>query len=192
LISKKTALIFALITGLFMFAMVRTATSTTPTVTTCQSFQTCNNYGAAETTFSPSECVYVNGSGFLPCTTLYIYIVQNTTWTDGQPIPQRIPGTATNVTTDACGNIEPTIVWEASLVPGSYDIVIGPNNNGIYEKSVDYLDAVSVNAGFFVIPEYVLGAIMGLAAFFAAYGVFRFSKTRKAKDFTPKNLIKKS
>ena len=189
MISKKTALLLTLAIGLCVFALVHTATSTTATVTTCQCAQTCNNYGAPTSTFSPSEDVYISGNGFQNCTTYNLYVVcHQTTWTNGETIPSRIAGTATTVATDASGNIPPTVVWPANLVPGSYDIVIATNCNGKYDQSVDYLitSGVNVNAGFFVIPEYVLGAILGLAAFFAAYGVFRLSKTRPTKNPTKK------
>lgn len=166
---------------------MRTATST---VATSHCVQTCNNYGAPINTFSPSEDVYVNGNGFQACATLNIYVVPHqATWNNGETIPSRIAGTAITMTTDASGNIPPTIVWTHNLVPGKYDIVIDTNCNGKYDQNTDYVDAnsVDVNAGFFVIPEYVLGAIVGLAGFFAAYGVFRLSKTRDTKNLTKKN-----
>jgi hypothetical protein len=170
------------------FALVQTATSATPTVTASQCFQTCNNYGASENTFSPGEDVYVSGSGFPACSTLAIYVVcHQTTWTNGETIPSRVAGTATTVTTDASGNITLTMVWSHNLVPGSYDIVVDVNCNGKYDQSVDYLDAssVNVNAGFFVIPEYILGAIMGLAGCFAAFGVFRTFKSKNKPKLPP-------
>jgi hypothetical protein len=82
------------------------------------------------------------------------------------------------VSSDACGNIPPTIVWRHDLTPGKYDIIVDVNGNCLYDKDIDCLDAndCQVNAGFFVIPEYLLGTILGLAGFLAAYGVFRLSK----------------
>ena len=159
------------------------------TVTTSQWVQTCNNSGAPVSSFSTSEDVYVTGNGFQACATLDIYIVcHQAKWTNGETIPSRIAGTATTVTTEASGNIPPTVVWTHNLAPGSYDIVIATNGNGKYDQGVDYLIAngVNVNAGFFVIPEYVLGAILGLAAFLVAYRVFRL-RTR-----TPHVVVKKT
>jgi hypothetical protein len=177
LISPKKTIIYALVIGLCAFALVRTATS--PEVTTSHECESCDSYGAKKDTFSPSEDVYVNGSGFEPSGTFDIYIVNDkTTWNDGDPIPPRIAGTEATVSSEADGRILPTIVWHHDLTPGKYDIVIDVNRNGIYNKNDDCLDDndIQVTAGFLIIPEYVLGAILGLAGCFAAYGVFRFSK----------------
>jgi hypothetical protein len=178
-----------LLIGFCAFALVHTATSLPAATSIHCSFETSNSYGAQKDTFAPSEDVYITGSGFQPGT-LDIYVVPHReTWKDGDTIPSRITGTATKVTTDASGNIPPTPVWAHDLIPGKYDILIDVNSNGRYDKNADCLvsNDVNINAGFFVVPEYVLGAILGLAAFFAAYGVFRLSKPHGAKNLTKKN-----
>lgn len=66
------------------------------------------------------------------------------------------------------------------LIPGKYDIVVDVNGNGVYDDGVDALDDkdVQVTAGFFVIPEYLFGTILALIGCFAAFGIFRFRRTK--------------
>ena len=178
LVSVKKTLLFTLLVGLCAFALVRTATSSN--LTTCHSCETSDcygaDYGAKKDTFCPDEDIYVTGTGFEPCSIFDIYVVNDQDpWCDGDAIPQRIAGTATTVSSDASGNILTTIVWPHDLTPGKYDIIIDLNGNGKYDEDVDCLDNndIQVTAGFFVIPEYLLGTILGVAGFFAALGLFR-------------------
>jgi hypothetical protein len=121
--------------------------------------------------------VYLMGSGFAPCQTFNVYVVNHkNAWSNCDPIPS--PVVSATVSSDVSGNIAAQLIWRHDLAQGKYDIVVDVNGDCIYEQGVDCLDAndCTVHAGFFVIPEYVLGAILGLAGFFAAYGVFRLSK----------------
>jgi hypothetical protein len=177
LASKKTALLFLLLTGLFAFALVRTATSS---IETCH-INSSDSYGAPKNTFYPSENVYVKGSGYEPSTTFDIYIVTHkATWNDGDVIPQPVAGTAATVPSDSSGEILAK-VWQAPLTPGKYDIVIDVDHNGKYNKNIDCLDSndCQVTAGFYVVPEYVVGAILGVVGCFAAFGVFRMFKAKR-------------
>jgi hypothetical protein len=165
-----------MVIGLCAFALVRTVASWEISVV-----HSSNEYGAGKNVFSPNENVYVKGSGFEHDTTYCLYIVPHqATWNDGETIPSRIPGTSTTVSSDASGNIPPTIIWNQPLTPGKYDILIDVNCNGKYDKNTDILldNGVQVTAGFFVIPEYIIGTILGLAGCFAAYGAFRLFKSK--------------
>jgi hypothetical protein len=85
------------------------------------------------------------------------------------------------VSSDSSGNIPPTAVWSGPLTLGKYDVVVDVNGNGVYDEVVDALDDndVEVTAGFFVIPEFLFGTILGLLGCFAAFGVFRVSKRKR-------------
>jgi hypothetical protein len=134
--------------------------------------------------FNPSDTVYVYGSQYGTDQEYDVYVVADASWTDGMSIPARIAGTATTVTSDASGNIPAgTQVWSSPLVPGKYDIVVDLNSNGQYDTDIDALDDndIQVTAGFFVIPEYAFGTILGLIAFFAALGVFVRHKRTQTK-----------
>lgn len=179
LVSKKIVLLFALFVGLCAFALVRTAAA--PEIDCCDS---CDPYGAKKDTFYPGEDVYVHGSDFTPSTTFNIYIVSHkATWSDGDAIPPSV-GTATTVSSGPDEKIPPTLIWQHDLTPGKYDIVIDVNGNGKYDQGIDCLDAndVQVTAGFLIIPEYIIGTILGLAGCFAAFGLFRMVKAKGKAD----------
>lgn len=65
-------------------------------------------------------------------------------------------------------------------MPGKYDIVVDVNGNGKYDSGIDAIDSddVQISGGFLVIPEYPVGAIVGLAGCLAAFGAFRVTKRR--------------
>jgi hypothetical protein len=163
-----------MVVGLCAFALMHTALASG--ISACH-IGSSDPYGADKNTFSQHEDVYATGSGFTPNTVVDIWVVNRTTWTDGMPIPSN--GIVTkNVPVNGAGNIIPTVIWHQLLTPGTYDIVVDANRNGVYNQAVDCLDAGGCNvvAGFFVIPELLLGTALGLAAFFAALGVYRYSK----------------
>jgi hypothetical protein len=128
-----------------------------------------------------------------PLNSYPIYVVKDVdNWTDKMLIPPRIPGTVEQVSIDASGNIQPTLIWNAPLTPGGYDIVIDLNNNGRYDVGTDVLQKARIDAcpsqhyGVFVLPlpEYWSGTIMGLTSFFAALGLFGLIKRRRASKPT--------
>jgi hypothetical protein len=154
---------------------------TFPTLATIES---CDSLGVTQNTFHPSEEVYVVGNGYAPSTiaviTYPIYVVEDVTWVDDMSIPDRVSGTVTTVSSDSLGNVIPTLVWNSPLIPGKYDIVVDVNYNGFYDVGIDALDDsdIEVTAGFFVIPEFYFGPILGLAACFSALAVFLVYKRK--------------
>jgi len=147
-----------------------TKTWTKPTI------ESCDSTGAKKDIFNPSEIVYATGGGYAPSTAYKLYVVPDTTWTDGMAIS----GTPVIVYSDLSGNISPTNVMSPPLTPGKYDIVVDVNGNGFYNAGIDALDDcdVQVTAGFLVIPEFWLGTILGLAGCFAAFGAFHITKRK--------------
>ena len=135
--------------------------------------------GERKDVFNIPETVYINGSGYTSSTSVDLHIVEDTAWSDGMDIPDRVSGTETSVETDVNGNIpEGTEAWKGPLTPGKYDIVIDVNNNGKYDEDIDALDDedIKVTAGFFVIPELPLGTLMGVVSCFMAIAFFRFKR----------------
>ena len=126
--------------------------------------------GTQNDIFQPGESVYATGSGYAASTTYNLYIVDDTTWTDGMLIPARIADTETSVTTDASGNIPAgTLIWSV-CVEGKYDIVVDVNGDGDYDAGIDALDT-NVDVSFKEIPEFSTIAIpvvsiLGLLFFF--------------------------
>jgi len=143
--------------------------------------ESCDQTGARKDIFDTTETLYAKGKGYLPSTTYDIYVVNDVCiWSDCMPIPERVPGTATQVSSDALGEIPPTAVWKAPLIPGKYDIVIDVDGDGEYCRYIDALDNndVKITAAFFVIPEYPLGTILGLFMCIAALRAFRWARLR--------------
>ena len=141
--------------------------------------ESCNPEGIKKDTFDLTEDIYVNGSGFMSNAIYDIYVVDDVTWTNGMPIPPRIPGTEWVVASYIDGSMGPIKVWSSPLEIGKYDIVIDGNGNGIYDEGVDARDDMDITTGgFFVIPENVLGTIGVLAACLAAVLLQSYITTR--------------
>ena len=85
------------------------------------------------------------------------------TWSDQDPIPSRVAGTALTVTSDGSGDVTPSLAWALPLVPGKYDIVVDTDGDVVYDAGTDALDDSDIDVapgGFLVIPEYALGTSM--------------------------------
>ncbi len=123
---------------------------------TLPTIESCNLVGEQRDYFELGETLYVNGGGFSPSTPYSFYIVvDQTNWTDGMPIPERVPGAASSIVSNAAGAIVPTDVWHNPQTVGKYDVVVDVNGNGQYDAYADALDDddVEITAGF-VIPEF--------------------------------------
>jgi hypothetical protein len=143
--------------------------------------ESCDSVGVKKDTFLVGDDVYANGACYRPQTTYDIYVVEDVTWVDGMAIPPRVPGTTTTVTTDANGNIPPTLLWSNPLAPGKYDIIVDVNGDGLYYAETDTLDDndIKVTAGFFVVPEVPLGTITATIGMFGALiGFTKFKRSR--------------
>jgi hypothetical protein len=143
--------------------------------------ESCDSAGTKKDIFALSDEVYATGIGYSPSTTYDVYVVEDVTWVDGMAIPPRVPGTATTVTSDASGNVPPTLLWSSPLVAGKYDIVVDVDGDGLYYAEADALDDndIEVTAGFFVVPELPLGTILAaLSMFVALIGYVGFKRNR--------------
>ena len=118
--------------------------------------------GTPENIFQIGDPVYAIGSGYAASTTYDLYVVEDTTWTDGMAIPSRVGGTESSVITDASGNIPAgTLIWTSSSVAGNYDIVVDVNGNGQYDTGIDALDS-NMDTGFEIIQiTRPVGTIVG-------------------------------
>lgn len=103
--------------------------------------------------FSLEESVYLLGNGFATLTDYSLYVVEDIDdWVGGKPIPSRVPGTSATITSDATGAIPVTLVWNAPLTIGDFDIVVDVDGDGMYTQGVDALDTGDGGtAGFVVI-----------------------------------------
>ena len=147
--------------------------------------ESCDTTGTKKDSFNVGEAVYVMGTGYTPSTIYNIYVVYDLDWTDKLAIPTRIPGTATQVSSDLSGNIPPTEAWSLPQTLGKYDIMVDVNNNGIYDQGIDALDDsdVQITAGLSVIPEYRLAALLGFTGL-TTLEAFYLSKRRRSARYT--------
>jgi hypothetical protein len=87
-------------------------------------------------------------------------VAHKDSWTTGDPL---IDVSGPNNPWDAdtvqsgCTNEGRVLVWPGTLTPGSYDVVIDVNRNGVYDEGTDIIDGIgnrngSIAAGFRVIP----------------------------------------
>jgi len=96
--------------------------------------------GITKDVYAVWDDVYATGTGFQPNTAIHIYIVGDLAWSDGDPIPADVGDGMDTVTTDDDGNFGPTLVWEAPLSPGEYDIVFDADRDGVYDAIGDFVD----------------------------------------------------
>ncbi len=142
--------------------------------------ESCDSSGTRKDVFDIKDTVYSNGSGYAPSTEYDLYIVNDSLWVDGTLIPNS--AIHVNVTSDPSGKLQPTVIWTAPLTLGNYDIIVDVNANGRYDLSIDAIDDNDiVTAGFFVVPEYLLGTVMGLGGCFAAFGAYGLYRRRGSK-----------
>jgi hypothetical protein len=143
----------------------------------------CDQYGNSKDTFNLGEAVAVKGTGYDPLKTYNIYLVDDTEWTEGMSIPSRVASTTNTITTQSDGTLGTPIIY-SNPAPGTYDILIDVNGNGLYDSGIDTLlnNQVQVTAGIFVVPEYAYGALLALIACFAAFIIIKKPKlNRKQK-----------
>jgi len=147
--------------------------------------ESCSSAGDQKDRFDLGETVYVTGGNFSASKTYnFSIVVDQETWTDGMDIPERVPDTATTVSSNIDGDIPPTAVWSGPQTVGEYDIVVDVNGNGQYDVGIDALDDndIEVTAGF-IIPEFPSSIIPPLFMI-ATLLAFVVHKSRSTKGNT--------
>jgi len=128
------------------------------------------------------EAVYVKGYGFGSGARLRLYVVQNTTWTDGQSIGADVRGTFPNMTNvDSGGNLT---VYRLGLLPlGYHDIVADASPYVKYNNATDAVDDVSSAPGITVVPEFSYGIAVLIMSVLAVLSVAVYIRNRKLSSF---------
>lgn len=134
--------------------------------------------GVSKHFFLSDETMYATVPTDGQIVTFYVAIHQ--TWNQGNYLINR------DVSSDAPNTIElnpsgtQTVqIWPQPMTTGVYDIVMDTNNNGIFDQGTDQITQVYVTSSF-VVPEYLLGSLLALAACFAAFVVVK----KSPKSFT--------
>jgi sugar lactone lactonase YvrE len=103
--------------------------------------------------------------------TVSFYVAEHkTSWIIGDSLVD-VSGGRETVTLNSAG-AQTIQVWYAPLTPGSYDLVLDSNSNGLFDAG-DSLDQGQEVAGLFVVPEYSLGALIAFTACFAAFSTLK-------------------
>jgi hypothetical protein len=136
-----------------------------PTIHSCDSME------VEKDIFGPSEIVYAFGDNYDPDECVTIYVTQN-----GGPYVSTHSLYSKTAKADSSGHLGPIDL--GTFPTGEYDIWVDRGmQNGWIAYPNEPVDTFGDCAeGFLVIPEYLLGTILGLVGCFAAFGVFRVSK----------------
>ena len=122
----------------------------------------CDASGNEKNQFAPDQSVYVKGSG-LGANTSYKIWIQDNAVEEGDTLNTTENPSATtpkDVTTDASGNLTPTLIWsipsDAPITHHNYDIVFDNQETGTvgtYNDASDGIDSATVAGIVAPIPE---------------------------------------
>ena len=151
----------------------------------------CDSTGSPKEVFNVTlgEAVYVKGIGFGSGVEMRLYVVENTTWTDGQAIGADVRGIAYNFTTvDPFGVLgdpsDPSEPYCLGIPPlGEFDIVADIYPYGRYNNATDAVDDLSSAPGVTVVPEFSYGIAILIMAVLAAVSVAIYTRNRKPYSF---------
>jgi glucose/arabinose dehydrogenase len=140
-----------------------------------QNVESCDSLGNVKNTFDITEDVYAVGSGFPASSTFDIHIVEDVaSWAvlNGMPIPPPKPTDIHSITSNSSGHIDVSVLW-SNPIPGTYDIVVDVNRNGVYDAGIDAVDSDDlITAGIVIVPElgslsmlWIVGMLTMLTAF---------------------------
>ena len=158
--------------SIYFFSFINVQTHANVTA----SIQSCNSNGGETLYFSTGDPVYAKGTNF-DSGTYNIYIVAQNEVCDGMPLS----GSAIVSTTVSVGSSGTftEVVWP-SATHGSYYIIVDYNpadgpvkGDGMYNAGDLLGGFVNGTSGVFVAPEYEFGALLALAACFAAFIVVK-------------------
>jgi len=126
---KTCLLIIFAVSSLLLTANVNAAIFTT------------DSSGNDKNTFYSNETVYVYGNESVSAgsKSVRVYIVANSdSWTNGTVLTAVMP--YSTVTTNATGHMPIALIWNPDATAGNYDLAVDANNDGVYNKSIDFID----------------------------------------------------
>jgi len=133
----------------------------------------CDEDGDVKLEFYPDENVYVKCEGLPPCKEVTIYVIPNGLDPEtGNAIAD------SSGKTDIYGKLPVTLVWEAPLDLGEYDVWIDVNQNGEYDCCDVYVERCIDVYLFMVIPEFPIGSLVSVLAMVSSLAVFALKKKR--------------
>ncbi|MDH5690433.1 MAG: hypothetical protein OEY81_03260 [Candidatus Bathyarchaeota archaeon] len=146
--------------------------------------ESCDVAEAEKNVFDLLESVYACGDNYGVEESVIVYVVPN-----GGPYTAAASVIDQSAQADTSGHLGP--VHLGVFDPGKYDIWVdrAPYDGELYAECEPVDTFSSTVEGFFVIPEYVVGTILSLAAYFVAFAVFsRFKRLNQIKTRSHANL----
>ena len=126
-------------------------------------------------TFQPSEPMYASVQANGQAVTFYV-TEHHETWVDGDVLTD-VSGETEMLTLNPTG-VQTVEVWSPLLIPGSYDVVLDANNNGVYDSGIDTVSVAQVQL-LQVVPEVPFGTI--IASFGMIAGVVGFAGFKRLR-----------
>jgi len=96
--------------------------------------------GSDSDTYYPDNDVTVSATSLPVATDVHVYVVDDYTWSDLDPIPADVGDGMDIITTDGAGSITGAVIWTHPLTIGDYDIVFDINRDGFYNAGSDFVD----------------------------------------------------
>jgi len=145
-----------------------------PVIIPPATIESCSDSGVPQDVFAPGDNVYATGSDFLPGEEVMIRVLPN-----GQDytLDNTISSTPAMANPDGVLGPPPNPIYLGVFPGGEYDIWVDRDGDGELDDN-EPVDTFGLDYGFFVIPEYPLGTILGLAMCFAALAVFKSKSLR--------------
>ena len=165
---KVCALVFFVVSVVLSVAMPRVAAYPSATI------RSCNVGGELTEEFGLGDVVYACGEGYNAFEFVTIYVVPN-----NGPYSKDSSLCSADAQADLSGILDAGVPVALGTLPaGEYDMWVDRDGDGRCTLPIEPVWYFCARGGFFVIPEYWLGTILGLIGCFAAFGVMRVSKHR--------------
>jgi hypothetical protein len=122
----------------------------TVTAPTGLTFTPCDDAGEHINNISAGQPIYLSAASGAANATFHVYVAPNRyDWTEGMYLFD-YSESIDELSFDADGNLDPTIIWQATSTNESaaFDVIVDMNMNGIYDAG-DYLDGM-IGVGFVV------------------------------------------
>lgn len=160
---RKLLLMFCAITLMSYVILLPRVQAQTPFITT-------DKFGNGKFTFSIDDDVYITGGFWYwePNSEMTIYIIPSCE----EIKPENKVTEPVTATTLPDESLPPTLIWNAPLKVGEYDVWVDTNQNGQYDPHVDAYRVFCCCHLFHVIPEYFIGSIGALIAMLASLAIF--------------------
>jgi hypothetical protein len=182
-LTKHAALTFLTLAALAL--LIANQTAKAETADGIPLLRTCDVFGNEKQTFVLTENVYVKNGIFFPNQQVNIYVIpKDESITTANAVSGPI-----SATTDSNGHLPITLIWNAPLTVGQYNVWVDANKNGIYDIMIDRpICPIRCWNLFNVVPETWIGTLSPIAAMLTSFALFTLTKHAKRTQTTVRKL----